>query len=111
MATERPFSAQVVREGRRIVVDLAGELDLGTVAELEAALPAPARGDLLVVDLRKLRFIDSSGLHALMRLDAAARGEGWTFALVRGGERVQRVLDICRIGDHVTLVGAPEEAA
>jgi anti-anti-sigma factor len=110
MATEPPFSAQVDRDGRRIVLSLAGELDLGTLTVLESALPAPTRGELLVVDLRKLDFIDSSGLHALMRLDSAARGEGWTLALVRGGERIQRVLDLCRIGDHVRIVAAPDEA-
>jgi anti-anti-sigma factor len=42
-----------------------GELDLSTAPELDRALSA-ADGDI-VIDLRGVEFIDSSGIHALLR--------------------------------------------
>lgn len=68
---------------------------------LEAAIPNLAPGEVLVVDLRDLTFIDSSGIHVLMRLDTAARDDGWSLVLVRGQPAVQRVLDLCHLSDHV----------
>jgi anti-sigma B factor antagonist len=55
------------RGGRRLAV--RGELDLGTAARLEQALAA-ADADMLL-DLRALTFMDSTGVRAL--LEAAER--------------------------------------
>ena len=87
---------------------LAGELDVATVREFEAALPQPAAGDVLAIDLREVSFIDSAGVHALMRLDVSARRDGWSLAIVRGPAGVQRVLDICRVGERIRTVDTPE---
>lgn len=102
-----PFSAELTRHDGAARLALRGELDLGTLPEFEAALPDPAPGDVLVIDLRELDFIDSSGIHVLMRLDVAARRDGWTLALVRGRPDVQRILDLCRVGDRIRTVDAP----
>jgi anti-anti-sigma factor len=104
-----PFSAELVRHDGVLVLALAGELDLATAPVVEAALPAPAPGEVLLIDLRELSFIDSSGIQILMRLDLAARRDGWTFALVRGPRDVQRVLDLCHLGDRIWTVDAPAE--
>src|SRR5829696_8044368 len=53
-----------LRDGRNWLV-LVGELDFGSAPQLVAALNAAQRdGRPIVVDLRGLRFIDSSGLRA-----------------------------------------------
>lgn len=103
------FSVALERHGELIHLKLIGELDLGTLPELTASLPSPEPGETLVMDLRRLEFIDSSGIHVLMRLDTAARGEGWSLALVRAPAVVQRVLDICHVADRIRSVGAPGE--
>jgi anti-anti-sigma factor len=106
-AVEPIFTAELVRDGGPPRLALAGELDLATVPVLEQAIPALGSGDALVIDLRELEFIDSSGVHVLMRLDDAARRDGWTLTLVRGGRDVQRVLDLCHVGDRIQIVDSP----
>jgi anti-anti-sigma factor len=105
----RPFSAWPLREERLLRVVVAGELDVATVREFEAVLPHPAPGGLLAIDLREVSFIDSAGVHALMRLDVSARRDGWSLAVVRGPSGVQRVLDLCRVGERIHCVDRPEQ--
>jgi anti-anti-sigma factor len=104
----QPFSAWPLREEHLVRIVLAGELDVATVREFEAVLPQPAAGELLAIDLRELSFIDSAGVHALMRLDVSARRDSWSLAIVRGPSGVQRVLDLCHVGDRIRTVDAPE---
>ena len=77
------FSVDLIQDGGSARLALTGELDLAAVPTLEAAIPNLAAGEVLVVDLRDLTFIDSSGIHVLMRLDTAARDDGWSLVLVR----------------------------
>jgi anti-sigma B factor antagonist len=52
-----------------VVATLLGEIDLSNVAEVEDQLAASARGaSALVIDLRELRYIDSSGFGMIERL-------------------------------------------
>jgi anti-anti-sigma factor len=107
---ELEFRAETVREDGRVTVSLGGELDIATIAELEAAVPAMQPGELLVLDLRDLLFLDSSSIHVLMRLDVAARAEGWSLVAVRARPDVQRVLDLCHVSDRIRTVDSPAEA-
>jgi anti-sigma B factor antagonist len=71
--TDLDFDLTVARDerfGRRLT--LRGELDLGTAGQLESALAA-AQGPVLL-DLRKLTFMDSTGVRVL--LEAAERATG-----------------------------------
>jgi anti-anti-sigma factor len=108
--TGEVFAVDVVRRGGAIHVVLEGELDLLALPRLEAALPRPAAGEVLIVDLRALDFMDSSGIHVLMTLDVAARDEGWSLVVVRGSRDVHRVLELCHIPERVRIVDKPEDA-
>ncbi len=48
------------------VVELAGELDLTNVSDVESSLDE-ITGDRLILDLNKVTFIDSAALHMLFR--------------------------------------------
>jgi anti-anti-sigma factor len=62
---ELDFDLSVTRdEGGGTRLTLRGELDLGSAAELEQAL-AEAGGDVLL-DLRGLTFMDSTGVRVLL---------------------------------------------
>ncbi len=77
-------------------VRLHGELDLSTVPALEARV-ASLRADgaaRIVLDLEELEFIDSTGLRMILELDGEAARDGFTLALVPGGEAVQRVFEV-----------------
>ena len=70
-----------------------GEIDIASRDEAERALTecektAPST---LVVDLRGLSFMDSSGVHALLDADSRARQEGRRFVLISGPPAVHRI--------------------
>jgi anti-sigma B factor antagonist len=84
------------RDGVRIV--LSGPLDMATAPILEARLAElrDAGHRRLIVDLRRLDFIDSTGLRLLLARDAEARQDGFSFALIAGPPRVQRLFELTR---------------
>ena len=63
----------------------------------------------VVIDLRGLRFIDSTGLRTIFGAHARARERGQEFAVTRGSEQVQRLLAITRLGEHLPVIDPPEE--
>ncbi len=92
------------------LIALSGELDLSGAAPLDEEIDRLAGEDgvrRVVLDLRELEFMDSSGLRlvalAERRLGAADR----SFALVRGPDAVQRVFAITGMERHLTFVDAP----
>jgi anti-sigma B factor antagonist len=86
-------------DGETLVLTLRGELDLASVTTLEGELrDAGADGFRhVVIDLSGLEFMDSSGLHCLLRAKAASQGR---FSLRPGAEQVQRLFELTRLVDH-----------
>lgn len=79
-------------DGGRIFA-LRGELDASTCRGLSESLTGPA-GALIVVDLRDLSFMDSSGLGAIHAARRAALNQGGTLVVTRPTPMVSRVLEI-----------------
>ena len=103
------FSCDVARNGSSAWVRPAGDLDLDTVHRVESAL-AELREEgcgSLVLDLRRLTFMDSTGLRLVIRWHAAAREQGFRFAVVPGSEVVQRVFRLTGMDAHLTLAEPP----
>jgi anti-sigma B factor antagonist len=96
--------------GRTVVIALAGELDLAGAATLEQKL-AGVDARAVVVDLRGLGFMDSSGLRALAVAALRAQSAGRRFALVPGAAQVMRVFDITRMRERLEFVADPGELA
>jgi len=86
-------------------VHVAGELDLATSPLLRRALrDAQLYARVVVLDLRELTFIESTGVHVI--LDAAAgvrRGDG-RLILVRGPTHVDRALNLTDASSQVLIV-------
>lgn len=93
------------------MLELRGELDLVSAPVLREAVESPAldAADALVLDLRELQFIDSSGLRAILSAYERAQQRGQEFALTRGSQQVQRLLDIAGTGEHLRIVASPDE--
>jgi anti-anti-sigma factor len=105
---------ETTRNGPVAVVAPTGELDLSGAAVLQAELDRLAdEGELggVVLDLRGLEFMDSSGLRLVVLADMQAREAGRRFALVRGDETVHRVFEITRMSDRLQFVNDPEAAS
>jgi anti-sigma B factor antagonist len=100
---------EIVREGARAWVQPFGELDLDSVHRVETALEE-VRGKgcaELVLDLRGLTFMDSTGLRLVIRWDTAAREDGFRFAIVPGDQVVQRVFRLTGMDDHLAVAQPP----
>jgi anti-sigma B factor antagonist len=73
-------------------VHLSGELDIDTTPRLEQTLSDPeSQARLVVVDMRELAFMDSSGVHAIVNASARARQRGRRLVVLRGPPEVDRV--------------------
>lgn len=104
-----PFSCQVVYAAGRVTLALSGELDVMGAAEARMALLAlePARGGWLVIDLRDLSFMDSTGVRLMLQaLDFADR-QGAMLAVIRGPSAVQRALEVVGLAEQLLIVDAP----
>ena len=102
---ERGFQVAAARINGQALVSLLGEFDLAGVALFEEELDRVRAPDAtLVVDLRGLTFIDSSGLRALVIADQEARAAGGRCVVVRGSEQVGQVLELTGIGERLELV-------
>ena len=88
-------------------VRLAGELDISTAGDLERVLSELGASDgpaTILVDLRGLRFMDSTGLRLLVTADLRLRDEGRELRLVPGPEPVHRVFRLALLEERLTFV-------
>ena len=105
------FSVAEHQHGSAWVVAAVGELDLRTSPELEERLDRVwgSGAELVILDLRQIEFMDSTGLRVLLGAHQRAQESGRRFALVRGADQVERVLTLTGVRDLLTVVDAPEE--
>jgi anti-sigma B factor antagonist len=94
----------------RVVVALDGDLDISSAATLEAELErleerAPP---LLVLDLRRTGFVDSTGLSLILNADARAQKGGRKLQLITAGKgSVERILKTIGLYDRLDIVAKP----
>jgi anti-sigma B factor antagonist len=104
-------SSEVVG-GHTEVITLDGEFDLAKAPEVEQRLVdalGPEQADVLV-DLRGVRFLDSTMLHALVRGKTQASERGAQFGLIRPHARVWRVFVLTGFSERFPSYSSIREA-
>jgi anti-anti-sigma factor len=103
------FQVNVSERNGVVSIALVGELDLATAGRLESELRRVegARPPVLVIDLRELRFIDSTGLRLIIRAHAKAKEEGRRLAVVRGPGAVHRVFELALLEKRLEFIEDP----
>jgi anti-sigma B factor antagonist len=98
-----PFGVTIEQRDDAVHLKLSGELDISTAQLLEDDLHRveAERPELIVLDLRELAFMDSTGLRLLIMADARAKEEGRRLAIGRGNEMIQRVLHLTRLDERL----------
>jgi anti-sigma B factor antagonist len=94
------------RDGRAVVV-IRGELDLATAPDLEAAIKSRLDdGQDVVVDLRELEFMDSTGLRVLVAAHGRVEGTEQRFLIVRPlpGASIERILAVAGVERVLDLI-------
>jgi anti-sigma B factor antagonist len=116
-----PFAVEIQRRQGVTIVKPRGELELATVEPLRSALDeaiaetlSAALGGMehearLVLDLRGLSFIDSTGVHLLVTLDQRAQRDGFQLTLLAPAAPVDRAIQLCGL-DRLLPFAAPVDA-
>ena len=102
----QPFEVRVERRDGAVVLEFVGEFDLATREDAATALAnvisdAPR---VIVVNLQGLSFIDSTGLHCLVRAKALADAVGTRLAILNGSGPAHRLLSLTRMDDLIEMV-------
>jgi anti-anti-sigma factor len=107
------LTIEVERPGNGLaIIALAGELDLGTIPRLEGQLLQELEANEgVVVDLRRLAFIDSSGIGLLIKAQRATMEDGSALhTVVTDGSQVERVFTVAGIGRALPVFLDRDEA-
>lgn len=108
--TQNDFNLEISGDEHVTVLAVSGELDLATSPELEAELQRANSGpELLVLDLRGVTFMDSTGLSLLVKAHRRAQDAHRRLAVVRGSAQVQRLLMLTGVAERLTLIDDPHE--
>jgi anti-sigma B factor antagonist len=104
---------EIARNGQTAWVQPHGELDLHSVHRVETVLDdlrAEGCRDI-VLDLRGLTFMDSTGLRLITSADSRAREQGRRVTIVQGPDAVKRVFTITRLDERLDIVEGDPPAA
>lgn len=101
-----------VRDGERQLITLVGKLDLAGATEVERELRRVERSEptVIVIDLRELTFIDSTGIALIVDANQRSAHVGYRLIVVSANPRVQRAFGTC--GEVLPFVATlPSDAA
>lgn len=105
------------RRGAALIVRPSGELDMRSAESFgrrvgEAVAEAVAVGGCrrVVLNLRRLTFLDSSGLGAILGLYRHVAEEGGTLAIAQPPPTVRAIIELSGIGGLVPLFPSEEHA-
>jgi anti-anti-sigma factor len=108
------FSISAADRDGRAHLTLRGELDLATAPELEQLVNERIDASQeVVIDLRGLDFMDSSGIRVLVAAHARAGRAGARLFIVRPepGSAVAKILEVAGLDRELNLLDDPAHAA
>ena len=99
------FDLETEAEGRSVLIRMRGDLDLQVVEQVTEELTRVEadRPELLVIDLSRLSFMDSSGMGAIAAAHVRALESGRRFAIVRPPAGVRQAFDRTRLDEVITI--------
>jgi anti-sigma B factor antagonist len=102
------FEVGISRREDSLLVSVSGEFDLDATREFKLAMSELAVEGLrsVEIDLRKVTFIDSSGLRMLVEVVQVARERDLAVRIVRGGSPVDRVFQLSGLDKVLPLAEA-----
>ncbi len=100
-----PLRIDTISRHGSLVLVVAGELDIATSPRLDEALARALATDAasIVIDLSAVSFIDSTGLHVLIRYTRAPAGRA-RVSLTRPSAQARRLFELSGMLDHLPFV-------
>jgi anti-anti-sigma factor len=101
-----PFQIDAESAPKGVRVRPLGEIDLDTVDSIRRKIDdyVAAGCKRVVLDLRAVTFMDSTGVHLILETDAAARTSGWELLLIEGPASVQRTFELAGVRESLPFV-------
>ena len=98
-----------MHDGSAAHLALRGELDMLSAPLLARRIQAATRRcpDRIVLDLRDLRFMDVSGLRAILDAARSARRDGRSLVIANPMPHIVRLLELTAIDQSLELLGRP----
>jgi len=95
----------VDRSDSQVSARLSGDLDIVTSEDVKRELAEVLDGQCeeLALDLAHVGFVDSSGLGVLVSIHRYAEGKGGRFVIRAVPPSVQRLFEITRLSDLLTV--------
>ena len=113
MAATEIFEVSLRADRGTVLIEPFGELDMVTVSQLTDAfdsLPEDLHGiERIVVDLRGLTFMDTSGIHELLHRNNQARHNRHNLAVIRGKASINRLITLTAIDECLDFIERPED--
>ena len=97
-------------DGGASIIHVVGELDLSTIAALDAELELSLPAGRVIVNLSECTFIDSSALRSLVRAQRAVSEGGGSLALVAPSQPARRVLEVAALDRFIPVFETVAEA-
>ena len=111
MATDEDHNGQLpglqiavlgAHDPNQVCVRLKGELDIAAVPSVRDRIAKLKRkGGHVILDLRRLTFIDSCGLNLVLKLAAESTRDGWDLSVTPGSSVIQRIFQLTGADGHV----------
>ena len=108
----QPVIRGVKHEGRAIVMELGGEIDMKCSAKVKDKFEEIYRDrpPVLVVDMTEVKFMDSSGLATLVGVLKWCRLNGCELRLAGLAKGVRNIFEICRLESIFQIYDSRAEA-
>jgi anti-sigma B factor antagonist len=94
-------------DANRIRIALSGELDISSALTFEEQLRRiedtrhPAT---IVLDLSRLKFMDSTGVRLILNAHTRSKRDGWRLQVVAGTDAVRRIFSLTGLTGRLNIV-------
>ncbi len=94
------------------IIDVAGEIDLYNAFQLKDTVQSmiEKKIDVFILNLRKVTYVDSSGIGLLLSINAMLAQKGMQFRIVRVPPMVMRVMELTRLKGFLPIENTEGEA-
>ncbi len=94
------------------VIDVVGEIDMYNAHRLKEVVQGMAQKNIciFILNLKKVTYIDSSGIGALLAINALLAQEGMSFRIVNVTRSVMRVIELTKLGGFLPIQATELEA-
>jgi anti-anti-sigma factor len=95
----------------RMLVSIAGEIDISTTPLLERDLRQAQRtADAVILDLAQVSFMDCSGLRVILQANRRAHERGGRLIVTGARRQTRRLFELTDVLGELTLIDSPEQA-